>query len=374
MDHRQRVMMAVNLREPDRIPVALWGSNYSVSDSVYFDLLKELSIGQPILPARSFKGVDFNYMDDRILDALDVDTRYVDTGFTDLGGATRSGGKDCWGVKYEERDGKLFPSDPPLINARTADLEGYPFPVSWKYMRIDEFKTRAKFLHEETDYAVVGRAIDTLGVFQRCCALRSQEKFLSDLITDEEFAYTLIQKVTNVMSRSLEILLTEAGDYLDVIELPGDDYATDRPLVSPRMFDRHFAPSWQILVDMIRNAAPRSRILFHSRGNIELFISRLCAMGIDIIHGCDENSGMDLAALKEKYGSRICFWGAINPETVLTGTEEQIDKSVADMIQHLGQEGGYVLSPSGHLRSNVPAKNITAIFKSARTHGSYPLK
>ena len=311
-------------------------------------------------------------MDDRILDALDVDTRYVDTGFTDLGGATRGGGKDCWGVKYEERDGQLVPVDPPLLNATTSDLESYPFPVSWKYMRIEEFKARAKFLHEETDYAVVSRAIDTLGPFQRCCALRSQEKFLSDLITDEEFVFTLIQKVTNVMCRSLEILLTEAGDYLDVVELPGDDYATDRPLVSPRMFDRHFAPSWQILVDMIRNAAPRSRILFHSSGNIELLISRLCAIGIDIIHGFDENSGIDMEKMKAEYGSRVCFWGGISPDSTLMKSKGQVVDSAQALIKCLEQDGGFVLSPSSNLHPGIPVENVIALYQSTVRDGKLP--
>ena len=57
-------------------------------------------------------------------------------------------------------------------------------------MRIEEFKARAKFLKEKTDFAVVGRAFDTLGPFQRCCALRSTNKFLSDLISDEEFTFS----------------------------------------------------------------------------------------------------------------------------------------------------------------------------------------
>lgn len=365
MNHRQRIMSAVNLREPDRVPTALWGSEFSISDRVYFDLLKELSIGSAVLPARSFKGFDYNYMDDRILDALDIDTRYVDTGFTDLGGATRGGAKDCWGVKYAESNGRLVPVEPPLLNAVTADLVNYPFPVSWKYMRIEEFKIRAKFLREETDYAVVGRAFDTMGPFQRCCALRSTEKFLSDLVSDEEFAFTLIQKVTNVLCRSLEILLTEAGEYLDIIELPGDDYAGDRPLISPRTFDRHFASSWQVMVDMIRNANPRSRILFHSRGNIEPFISRLCSMGVDIIHGFDENDGMDFSELNAEYGSRICFWGGIDPRILVEGTEDQVMEHAKKVKNTLGAGGGYVLAPSSHLHPGVPARNLISLFKTA---------
>jgi len=365
MNHRQRIMAAVNLRKTDRIPTALWGSEFSISDRVYFDLLKELAIGSPVLPARSFKGVDYNYMDDRVLAALNIDTRYVDTGFTDLGGATRGGAKDCWGVKYAETNGRLLPVEPPLLNATTADLSDYPFPVSWKYMRIEEFKTRAKYLREETDYAVVGRAFDTLGPFQRCCALRSTEKFLHDLVSDEEFAFTLIQKVTHVLCRSLEILLTEAGDYLDIIELPGDDYAGVRPYISPRTFDRHFSSSWQVMVDMIRNASPRSRILFHSKGNIELFMSRLCSMGVDIIHGMNETDVVDFATLNAEYGSRMCFWGGVDPQILVNGTEVQVMEHAEKVKNALGKDGGYVLAPSSHITPDVPARNLIALFKAA---------
>jgi uroporphyrinogen decarboxylase len=374
MDHRQRVMAAVNLREPDRVPLALWGSDYSISDVVYFDLLKLLNIGTPLLPARSFKGNDYNYMDDRLLAELAIDTRYVDTGFTDLGGATRGGGKDCWGVKFLENTGNLTPVYPPLLNSTASDLADYPFPVSWKYMRIEEFKKRAKYLKEETDFAVVGRAIDTIGPFQRCCALRSREKFLSDLINDEEFSFTLVQKVSNVLFRSLEILLNEAGDYLDIIELPGDDYAGTRPFISPKMFDRIFAPTWQIMIDMIRNAAPRSRILFHSSGNIELFISRLCSMGVDIIHGISEQPGIDLSKFKDQFGGHVCFWGAIDPKSMLSGSEDQVTENVQRTIKTLGPGGGFVLSPSTHLDLNVPARNVIACFKTAKEFGPYPIK
>ena len=34
MDHRQRVISAVNLLEPDRVPLALWGGTYSISDGL----------------------------------------------------------------------------------------------------------------------------------------------------------------------------------------------------------------------------------------------------------------------------------------------------------------------------------------------------
>lgn len=366
MDHRQRVITAVSLLEPDRVPMALWGGSYSISDSLYFSLVNELSLGSPLLPFRNFKGMDFNYMDDRILEALDIDTRYVDCGFTDLGGATRGGSKDCWGVKFEQRGNLIIPVDPPLDNATASDLENYPFPVSWKYLKIEEFKKRAKQLKEETDYAVVGRAFDTMGPFQRCCALRTKEKFQSDLISDEYFAFSLIQKVTNVLCRTLEIFLSEAGQYLDIIELPGDDYAGIRPYISPKTFDRFFAPSWQIMIDMIHEAAPRCRIQFHSRGNMELFLGRLCSMGVDIIHGLEEMPGLDMSKLKTAFGDRICFWGGLDPKGIAGKSEDECSTYTRGVIEILRRGGGYVFSPTDNLGADIPAHNIVAIYKAAR--------
>ena len=93
MDHRTRVLTAINHEEPDYVPTALWGSAYGITDELYFKLLDVLELGSPVLPFRRNKGHTINYYDDRVLEALDVDVRHVDCGFTDLGGPTRGGGR-----------------------------------------------------------------------------------------------------------------------------------------------------------------------------------------------------------------------------------------------------------------------------------------
>ena len=97
MDHRERVLTAINHQEPDRVPTAIWGSAYGITDPLYFDLLKELNLGEPVTPFRLRRGHTVNYYDDRVLDALDTDVRHVWLGFTDLGGPIANG-NDAWGV------------------------------------------------------------------------------------------------------------------------------------------------------------------------------------------------------------------------------------------------------------------------------------
>jgi hypothetical protein len=61
MDHRERNLTAINHQQPDRLPTAIWGSVYGIADSLYFELLKELKLGDPILPFRRRLGHTVNY-------------------------------------------------------------------------------------------------------------------------------------------------------------------------------------------------------------------------------------------------------------------------------------------------------------------------
>ncbi len=373
MDHRERILTAVNHAEPDRVPTALWGSAYGITDPLYFALLETLGLGQPAAPFRRRMGHTINYYDDRVLEALDIDVRHVDCGFSDLGGPSQGGGEDAWGIGYDRSGIYLSAATHPLENANIEDLEAFPWPDVEQYLRRDELVERARHLAQQANFAVVGRACDSFGPFERCCALRGTGRFLLDLAGDAEFAQALVDKVTGVLCRLLEIYLAGAGPYLDILELPGDDYAAQRPIISPRMFDRYFAASWQRMISLVRQSAPQCKILFHSDGNMEPLLGRLIDLGVDIFHCLEPLPGVDLAAIKARYGSRLCFWGAIDIKQALQGAEAGVEAEVRQRIAALAPGGGYVLAPANHLQPDVPARNVLTLFQAARKYGKYPL-
>ncbi len=373
MDHRERVLSAVNHIEPDRVPTALWGSAYGVTDPLYFHLLKLLNLGDPMPPFRPRMGHTINYYDDRVLEALNVDVRYVDCGFTDLGGPTAGGGLDCWGIRYDQSGIYLSAADHPLEKAGIDDLENYSWPAIKPYIRRRDVIERARYLNDMTDFAVVGRAFDSYGPFERCCALRSTAGFLIDLAEDEVFASMMVQKVTDVLCAGMQIYLEDAGKYLDIIELPGDDYAALRPIISPKMFDRYFAPAWKRIIKIVHETAPQCKILFHSDGNMEPFLGRLIDLGVNIFHCLEPLPYVDFAKIKQTYGGQLCFLGAIDIKQALQADEIRVAAEVKRRIRELASGGGYILAPANHLQPDVPAANVIALFRLARKYGSYPL-
>jgi len=234
-------------------------------------------------------------------------------------------------------------------------------------------RQRAKYLKEQTDYAVVGRAVDSFGLLERACQLRRMDKFMVDLGLHKAFATALIGKVADVLYRLLEIYLDTAGPYLDIIELPGDDYAAQNPLISPRMFDKLFKAQWRRLINLIKEAAPHCRVLFHSDGRMEPFLASLADIGVDIFHCLEPLPGVDMAQVKRDYGDRLCFWGAIDIKQALQGDVSRVEAEVRERISVLGPGGGYVLAPANHLQPDVPPENVVALFQAARKYGKYPL-
>jgi uroporphyrinogen decarboxylase len=372
MDHRERVLAAVNHEEPDRVPTALWGSAYGITDPLYFALLRHLDL-QPVAPFRARRGHTVNHYDERVLEALGTDTRYVWLGFDDLGGPPSGGGVDAWSVGWKKAGLYFAATEHPLADARVEDLDDYGWPEVEQFVRRDDVRQRARRLKERADYAVVGRAADSYGLLERASSLRGTERFMLDLAMDEEFADALIGRVADVLYRLLEIYLDAAGPYLDILELPGDDYAAQHPLISLRMFDRFFAPRWRRLIDLVGEAAPHCKVLFHSDGRMEPFLGRLIDLGVDIFHCLEPLPEVDMARVKRDHGDQLCFWGAVDIKQALQGDVARVEAEVRERINALGAGGGYVLAPSNHLQPDVPPENVVALFRAARKYGTYPL-
>ena len=110
----------------------------------------------------------------------------------------------------------------------------------------------------------------------------------------------------------------------------------------------------------------------HSCGKIEAVFGDLVAMGADIWHPCQPCN--DLAALKRKYGDRICFMGGIDSQHVLNrpgATPEEVDAEVKRRIDELATGGGYIAAPS----HNVPSDEVllNAMNNAIKKYGRYDM-
>ncbi len=375
LSSRERVLAAVSHQEPDRVPLALWGSWYGVTDRLYFNILDHLK-WDPVLPFRPDKVHSVNYYDDRLLEILGVDVRHVDPGSTAVTSRRSDDGTDGWGLRFDYSGLYRTASHFPLEKASIDEIYAYPLPDPDVVIRKDEIKERLKQIRSmDHEYAVVGRAVSSYGFFEMAQSLRRHEQLLTDMLDDPEVVHALVDRLYGCYAGMIERFLDVAGKDLDLIELPGDDYAGNlRPIISPALFDRFFREPYRKLVELVKGHSPHVKVIFHSDGAITPFLQRLIDIGIDVVHPIEPVPATDLAAVKEKYGRSLTFLGGIDIRQALQGSNEEVQQEVRRRIDTLAPGGGYILAPANHLQWDVPPENVFSLFETARTYGRYPLE
>jgi uroporphyrinogen decarboxylase len=366
----------MNKEEPDRVPMVLWGSYYTLNDGTYFNLLKHLGHSEPVDPFRKRLPRNSNYYDDRILDRLDTDARYVWSGFTDLGGARMDGdGLDAWGVRWERRGPNISSTASPLATATLDQVEGHDWPEPTRYMDFDLMERRIASLRRDyPSHAIGARAVTSYGPFEQASELRGREQLLMDTALQPEIAQRIIDRCTDVIVRGQEAYLECVGRDIDFFEIPGDDYGTNQSLMlSPAAFRAMIKPALARIVRSVKEYRSDLPVVFHSDGAITAIIPDLIEVGIDVLDPLEPLPATDWRTIKARYRHSLCFMGGVDIREAMTGPIEGVVEEVRRRIGIFGPGGGYILTAANHLQVDVPPENIVAMFDACRQFGRYPL-
>jgi uroporphyrinogen decarboxylase len=372
---RERVLTALHHEEPDRVPLSLWGSWYGITDKLYFNVLGTLG-WEPVAPFRPDRLHSVNYYDDRLLELLRVDVRHVDSGAVTACSRPRADHSDAFGVKWESRGAFRSPSRHPLQDATVEQICEHHLPDPAAAIAADDIAQRIEVIRAmDRDYAIVGRAVASYGLFEMSQALRGPEQFLVDLALAPDMVSALVGRLYECYAGLTERFLDVAGKHLDAIELPGDDFAGNSGLlISPDMFDQFFKEPYRRLIQLIKQHSPHVAVVFHSDGAMTALLPTLIEIGADVFHSVEPLPGWDLAEIKQSYGSQMAFMGGIDIRNALQGDESRVESEVKTRLHELGPGGGYILAPANHLQWDVPPRNLFTVYKAARQYGQYPLE
>lgn len=371
---RQRVLTAVNHEEPDRVPLALWGSWYGVTDKLYFAVLETLG-WDPVPPFRPDRVHSVNYYDDRLLERLYVDVRHVDSGAVAACGRADASGADAFGMHWDTSGLYRTASHHPLQDATVDDVLAFALPDPDEVIQPERIRARVDEIRAlDQEYAIVGRSVASYGFLEMSQSLRKHENLFMDLVLRPEFVHAFVGRLYDFYMALTERFLDAAGADLDIIELPGDDFAGNAgPIISPKMFDRFFSEPYGRMIANIKAQCPHIKVTYHSDGAMAAFLPRLIDIGADIFHSAEPLPAWDLGEMKAKYGDQLVFMGGIDVRDALRGDEATVVDEVKLRLRELGDGGGYILAPANHVQWDVPPSNLFALFDHARELGRYPL-
>lgn len=412
MTRRERVLAAIDHREPDRVPVDLGAMRSTgITAAAYgklkrhlgimsgqinvYDVVQQLAQPEPAILdywdadvvdlGRVFLTADADWKPFTLPDGQaaripafmpiesDGDGGYRARGIDgSLIGAMPRGAYYLSQTKHPLRDWdgsdlSVLDRLPELMGQVTwATLSCAPYHEPLSPAHLAEIARRARVLRETTDYAVmIAFGGNLLEWGQYLC---SMDQFLVDLIESPAKAEALLDKLTEMHLAGLDKILPAVDGLVDIIQM-GDDFGTQNALqISPRLYRRLFKPRQKLLYDKIRKESGL-RLFLHSCGSIVDILPDLIEIGVHVVNPVQTSArGMDPAFLKREFGRDLTFWGGgCDTQRVLPeGTPAEIRDHVEQRIQTLAPGGGFIFNQIHNIMPHVPPANIAAMVGAAR--------
>jgi len=349
MTSRERVLLAVNHQEPDRLPV----------------------FEPNLIPM-------YKPLDERVQSFLDT---FEFDRFEGVGGLRWSPSQredlpdetseDAYGCRFQYKGvGSPYCIHHPLAQAETVrDVEQFDWPDPEEHDLVAEgARERAKTARDRGEY-VTAAGVEML--FHRYHFLRGFEQWMIDLKTNQAVHQAIAEHIHHINSTLVLRALEEVGEYVDLIST-GDDFGTSTAsYMSPGDFRALIKPYFKDLIGRIKSRFPQVKVYLHSHGQIMDLVPDLIDCGFDILNPILPLDNMDPVRLKREFGAQLAFQGGIDIERILPfGTVDEVRAHVKDVIDILGPGGGFMFKAQAISRL-VPYENLIAAYEIALEYGRY---
>lgn len=421
MTSRERVLAAINHREPDRVPLDVGSSGTTgIMVTAYAELRRKLGVN-----SRPPKVTEILQMLGEVeipaLEKLGCDVLPVSlpSGFFGIPYREWKAWRTFEGLDVlvpgqfspiadENGDLLLSPGGDPRKRPRGRmpkdgyyfDIIPYQEPIDWDHLDPDTFaeqfavfddatlehlRTQAKQLYDNTEFALLGSfgggglgdmPVVMASELESPRGIRKYDDFLVAHLIQPDYIKGIYARQTEVALENLKLYREAVGDRIAAIFVSGTDFGSQRgELISPDLYRELYLPFHKRINDWIHEHTAW-KTFFHCCGSIYHLIPSFIEAGVDILNPVQcSAANMDAQRLKDEFGDRLVFWGGgvDTQRTLPFGSPEEVRREVAERIRTFGPGGGYVFNAVHNIQAKTPVENIVAMFEAAREYGRYPM-
>lgn len=424
MNSRERVVLAINRREPDRIPLDLGGSYVTgMHSSTVYALRQALKLDPPGTPVKVVEPFQMlGEIAPDLVDALGVDV-------LGLSGETTMFGykKECWkkwtlfdgtpvlvpgGFNTQpENDGSILMYPQGEVSAPpTAKMprDGFYFdaldrqkPIDWDKLNVEDnleeygpisneeleyLRREAKRLYRETDKAILasfgGTSFGDLALvpghhMRHPKGIRGYKEWYMCHIKRPDYIFKIFSKQCEIALENLERIHGAVGDRITAAFISGTDFGMqDRPVLSKSFFQKYYKPFHEKVNKWVHENTSWKTFI-HTCGSVEPLIRDFIDSGFDILNPVQTSAAdMQPRTLQKKFGGEITFWGGgvDTQRTLPFGTPEQVEREVKRRIKVFGPGGGFIFNTIHNVQPRIPIDNVVTMYRTIREFGEYPIE
>jgi hypothetical protein len=423
LSSRERVQLALDHKEADRLPLDLGGSPVtSMHVSAVYRLRQALGLDAPATPVKVIEPFQMlGEIQPDLIELLGVDVVPLVSETTFFG--FKNEGWKAWttfdgtpvlvpaGFNTEPEpngDVLLYPEGDKSVPASGRMPKGGWYfdaivrqpPIDDEALRVEDnleefgplsdaemayFAAEAERLYTQTDKAIfaslVGTSFGDIAFvpgtqLKHPRGIRDVAEWYMSTVTRRDFVYQVFERQCDIALANLEKLYPLLGDRISVLFVTGADFGMQTgSFISPQAYRELYQPFHKRVNDWVHSHTGWKTFI-HSCGSVWTLIEDFIQAGFDIMNPVQCSAAhMDPAQLKEKFGERITFWGGgvDTQRTLPFGTPDQVRQEVRERIRIFGPGGGFVFNTIHNVQPQTPVENLLALYEAVREFGAYPL-
>lgn len=329
MTNRERVLCAVEHRQPDRTPFQIGFTQPAYQRYAEY-------VGDP----------DFARHLDNCLLTLDTSIR----------GAWQEVSphvwQDEWGVQW---DRSVDPDIGVVCNrvVTPANVRTFACPDPADPSRYEGYAEAIAAAPHLYSVANLG-----FSLYERAWTLAGMEELMMAMVLDKPFVHTLLDRILEV---NLGIIERACSYPIDAMMF-GDDWGQQTGLQMGIGHWREFIkPRIRQMYGAVK--ARGKRVFIHSCGNVDELFPELIECGLDVFNPFQPEV-IDVEAAKREYGRDLTFFGGISTQRLLPyGTPDQVRSEVRRLLDVVGQNGGLIAAPAHAIPGDARPENIEAMIE-----------
>ena len=382
MNSRERVLLALDHREPDRVPFDLGGTVVTGINHKPYTALRRC-LGLPERPAVIIDILQqIAQVEDDVLDRLGVDVKNISPRSSATFQIEVKDGGDYTYFYDEFKIGWRMPKDGGLYydmfahplegKISPAEVDAFEWPNPLDPGRFVGLKEAAEHIRDVEQRAVVCGNMSA-GIIELFAWTRGFKDYFMDFAGNPKLAEKIMDRILEMQIAYWDRLFSTVGDIIDVAQCADDFAGQNDLLISPRTYRKLCKPRHKALFDFIHSHS-KAKVFFHSCGAVRPVIPDLIEIGCDILNPVQVSAaGMDSAELKREFGKDITFWGGgVDTQRVLgMGTPQQVREEVKRRVTDLMPGGGFIFNTIHNIQPNVPVENIVAMWEALQEYGRY---
>ena len=326
MNHRERVIAALEFEPPDKVPFC-----FGMTDAARATFQQATGGNHPI----------FTEGDSVAWVAV------ANGGFRDLGNDRF---EDIFGVVWNRSvDKDIGVVENQVLPEPSLDKLALPDPDDEAiYAQMNRMCRESADRFRE---AAIG-----FSLHERAWTLRGMTDLFMDMIDNPSFVHDLLDAICEW---NLKVIANFLQHDVDGIHF-GDDWGQQTGLQMGREHWRTFyKPRLARMYAMVRDAG--KYVSIHSCGKVDALFDDLVDLRLNCFNPFQPEV-MDVYALHQEYFGRLAFHGGVSTQRLLPyGSPEDVRKEVSHMIEKLGCKGGLIVAPAHAVPGDVSAENMLAM-------------